>query len=170
MQNSERVEGCVSAYGPPRRRILRAHENARPFFEGDGVKQSRESGFHAFAGTSPLICGLCGEAFPSLEAAALNVCEHARRDALRSAESVLWAVKGVLGAKHEKVTPVSGPDAGKRIKRPVDTVEKLVRIRAAVYALLPAELVEGIDDEARNRVELAKMFPESFPTGHKAWE
>jgi hypothetical protein len=79
-------------------------------------------------------------------------------------EQVIYAIKHVLSLTYEKVTPMSGPNAGKRIKQKIDATEKLVRICAALHALLPADLAEAIDFEGKNRVMISQI------SGKKAWE
>jgi hypothetical protein len=128
------------------------------------MNPSKETGWHTFLDGGPLVCGLCRLEFQTIADAAAAICAEAQAQAREKCKSVLYAVKGVLVAKYEKVTPMTGPDAGKLIKRRVDTVEKLVRIQAAIYALLPAELLEGIDFEAKNRVMLSEI------SGRKPWE
>lgn len=89
--------------------------------------------------------------------------EEQKERALTQAHDILWAIKAVTQLNKEKVTPMSGPDAGKRIKVKIDAVEKLVRIRTLMLTM-NAEFLEAIDDEARNRVTLSQI------TDRKPWE
>lgn len=90
--------------------------------------------------------------------------EEQKEQALRQAQDILWAIQGVLLLRKEKVTPMSGPDAGKRIKVKIDSIEKLVRIRACMLSLENADLLEAVEFEAKNRIMLSNV------TGRKPWE
>jgi|SRR6267142_1003885 len=128
------------------------------------MKASSKTGFHTFLdGDGPHTCALCHLTFATIELAASAQCEEAIAKARDECETVLYAVKEVLGTKHEKVTPLSGPNAGKRIKQRVDATEKLVRIHAAIYSLLSTELRTALEDEAKNRVVIGHV------SGRKPW-
>lgn len=128
------------------------------------MERSKLTGWHSFPLDHLLTCALCRKTYSTLEAAAGDLCEQAAAEARRSCENVLWAIKEVLAVKHEKVTPMSGPDAGKRIKQKIDATEKLVRICAALHSLLVDDLKEAINAEAVNRLAIAKI------SGRKPWQ
>lgn len=137
------------------------------------MKASKETGWHVLeiseadgtSGRPPWVyCVLCRKAFGTVQDASASVCEVQHTRALASAQQALWTIKEVLDMKYEKVTPIDGPEAGKTVKRKIDAVEKLVRIGTVLHTFLSDELKEGIDDEAHNRIELAKI------SGRKPWQ